>query len=77
MDERVPAPTKKTVESVTASQKSGTKDLGAKIASFFYENAVPFDVAASSSFALMIDESIKLAKQSPLQNYKFLIYPSS
>ena len=72
MDERVPAPTKTNVEHVMACQESGTKDMGAKIASLVYENGIPFNVAASSRFALMIDESIKTAKQSPLQNKKFL-----
>ena len=44
--------------------------MNSKIVSFFYENAIPFNVAAASSFALMIDESIKFAKQNPLQSYK-------
>ncbi len=31
---------------------------------------IPLNVAASSSFALMIGESIKFAEQNPLQSYK-------
>ncbi len=71
MDGLLTPPTKKNVESTfTDSSKSAPKELEAKIASFFYENAIPFNVAASSSFALMIDESINFAKQNPLQSYK-------
>ena len=53
-----------------ASQKSGSKDLDVKIESFLYEEAISFNVPALSSFALMIDESIKFAKQNPLQTDK-------
>ena len=55
IDQLLPSHTKTSVEySLVASQKSGPKDLDSKIASFFYENAIPFNVAALSSFALMI-----------------------
>ncbi len=64
------SPTTKAVESsLIASQKSGPKELDAKIASFFYENAISFNIAASSSFALLKDECIKFAKQNPLRSY--------
>ncbi len=73
MDERAAAPTKYNRKLLIAFQKSGTKDLDAEIESFFDENAIPFNVAASSRCAFVIDESIKFAKQSP----NFLIDPSS
>ena len=31
---------------------------------------IAFDTAASSSFALMMEESMKFARQNPLQSYK-------
>ena len=37
--------------------------------SYFYENGVTFNTAAPSSFALMIGESMKFARQYPLQIY--------
>ena len=40
------------------SQKSGPKELDAKIDSYFYETGIAFNTAASSSFALMIEESV-------------------
>ena len=52
------------------SQKLGPKELDAKIASYFYENGIAFNTAASSSFALMIEESMKFARQYPLQSFK-------
>ena len=71
LEELVTPPTKKSVNSsLTATKKSGSKELDEKIASFFYENGIAFTVANSSSFALMIEESIKFAKQNPLQSYK-------
>ena len=36
------------------------------IVSFFYENGISFNVADSSSFSCMIEESMKYAKQDPL-----------
>jgi len=57
MDELVTPPTKKTVESsLIGSQKLGSKEVDAVIASFFYENGISFNVANSSSFGRMIDE---------------------
>ena len=47
------------------SQKSEPKALDAKIASYFYENGI--NAAATSSFALMIEESIKFTRQYSLQ----------
>ena len=54
----------------SSSQKSGSKELDAKIASYFYENGIAFNTASSSSFAIMIEESMKFARQNPLQKYK-------
>ena len=70
MDEPLTPSTKKIAKtSLTGTQKTGSKELDAKIASYFYENGI----AASSSFALMIEESMKLkiqfqkfARQNPL-----------
>ena len=52
------------------TQKPGSKESDAKIASYSYENGLAFNTAASSSFALMIEESMKFARQNTLQNYK-------
>ena len=41
-----------------------------QIESFFYENSISFNVANTSSFACMIEESMKYAKQYLLQRYK-------
>ena len=40
------------------------------IASFFYEKSISFNVADSSSFAHMIEENMRFAKQNPFQSYK-------
>ena len=40
------------------------------IASFFYDNSISFNVADSSSFARMTEESMRFAKQNPFQSYK-------
>ena len=40
------------------------------IASFFYDDCVSVNIADSSSFARMIEESMRLAKQNPCQRYK-------
>ena len=53
-----------------SSDLSGSKKIDARIASFFYENGIAFSVADSTSFISMIDESIKFAKQNPLQSHK-------
>ena len=37
--------------------------MDTKIASFFYENGISLNVADSSSFACMVEESMKYAKQ--------------
>ena len=67
MDTLLTPPTKKSVEgSFMGSQKSGSKEVDAVIASFFYENGISFNVANSSSFGRMIDESMKFAKQNEL-----------
>ena len=51
MDTLLTPPTKKSVEgSFMGSQKSGSKEVDAVIASFFYENGISFNVANSSSF---------------------------
>ena len=44
--------------------------MDAKIVSYFCENGIAFNTAASLSFALMIEESMKFARQNPLQSYK-------
>ena len=49
---------------------SGSNEMDARIASFLYENGIAFNVADSTSFISMIDESTKFAKQNPLQRYK-------
>ena len=56
--------------------------MDAKIASYFYENGIAFNTAASSSFALMIEEIQesmnlkiqfqKFARQNPLQVTNYL-----
>ena len=56
--------------SVTCTQKTGSKDLDSKIAS--YENGIFFNTAASSSFAFMTEESMKFSRQNPLQTTKYL-----
>jgi hypothetical protein len=66
-----PSPKQKSVESsLTGSQTTGSKEVDAAIASFVYENGISFNVADSPSFGRMIDESMKFAKQNPLQSYK-------
>ena len=66
MEELATAPAKQIVESsLTGSQKTGSKEVDAVIASLFYENGISFNVANSLSFGRMIDESMKFAKQNP------------
>ena len=62
IDDLVTSPTKESVESPA---KSGTKEMDARIASFFYENGIAFNVADSTSFISMIDESIKFRQTKP------------
>ncbi len=64
---------KKHTESSLTS-KSGSKELDAKIASFFYENTIPFNVADSRSFAPMIKEALKFRQQHPPQTLSFPLY---
>ena len=42
----------------SSSQKAGSKELDAKVASYFCANGMAFNTAASSSLALMIEESM-------------------
>ena len=53
----------------SSPQKPGSKELDAKIQSYFCENDITFNTA-SPSFALMIQESMKFTRQNPLQSYK-------
>ncbi len=61
MEDLATSPTKQqSVESsLIGSQKTGSKEVNAMIASFFYENGISFNVSHSSSFGCRIDESIK------------------
>ena len=62
--------TKKSAKlSLKRTQKSGSKESVAKIA-YVYENGIAFNTAASSSFALIIDESVKFARKKPHQSIK-------
>ena len=70
MDELLKSPTKQSVESSVRVSKSGSKEMDKTIASFFYENGISFNVADSSSFARMLEESMRFAKQNPFQSYK-------
>ena len=64
----------------SAESSPGSKELDAKTASYFCENGIAsklllpqvslFKTAASSSFTLMIEESMMFARQNPLQSYK-------
>ena len=67
MKDLVTSPTKKqSVESsLIGSQKTGSNEVDAMIAPFFYENGISFNVANSSSFGRMIEETMKFAKQNP------------
>ena len=69
MDELLVSPSKQSVESSEIVSKSGSNEVGTKIASFFYDNCISFNVADSLSFACMIEQSMKHAKQNPLQSY--------
>ena len=61
------------ISAKSSSQKPGSEELDAKKASYFDENGIAFNTAASSSFALMIEESMKFARINQLQNYRYLI----
>ena len=47
-----------------------SKTLDTVIANVFYENALPFNVADSSSFAVMFEQCIKFCQQHPGPKYK-------
>ena len=47
-------------------QKSGSKEGEAVIASFFNGNCISFNIANSSTFGHMIDESVEFAQRNPL-----------
>ena len=68
MDELFKSRTKQSVESSVIVSKSGSKEMDKTIASFFYENGISFNVADSSSFARMLEESMRFAKQNPFQS---------
>ena len=69
IDELLQPATKSLESSLTSSNKSGSKELDSKIASFFYENTIPFNVADSPSCAAMIEEAMTFRLQNPLQPY--------
>ena len=50
MDKLLVFPPKQSVEYSVIVLKSGSKKVNTKIASFFYENCISFNVADSSSF---------------------------
>ena len=64
--------TEKWFISLKGSQKLGSKEGHAVITSqsFFNENSISLNVANSSSFGCMIDESVEFAKQNPVQSFK-------
>ena len=47
-----------------------SKTLDTVIANVFYENALPFNVADSSSFAVMVEQCIKFGQEHPGRKYK-------
>jgi hypothetical protein len=49
-----------------ASQKPAPPKLDGEIASFIYQSPIPYHVAVSSNFALLIDKSIK---KNPILSY--------
>ena len=54
----------------SSSQKPGSKELDAKIASYLNENGIAFYTAASLSFSLIIEERMRLARQNLLISCK-------
>ena len=74
MDELLVTPSKQSVESSILESKSGSNEVSTKIASFFYENGISFNVADSSSFACMIEESMKYAIQSYTVSSHFSVF---
>ena len=64
---------KQLVESSVIISKSGSKEMDKALkatAFLFYESGISFNVADSSSFARMIEENMRFAKQNPFQSYK-------
>ena len=49
----------------------------ARIASFFYENGIAFNVADSTSFVCIVEVSMKFAKQNPLQSVQSQVISAS
>ena len=74
IDELLQPATKSLESFLTSSNKSGSKELDSKIASFFYENTIPFNVADSPSCAAIIEEAMTFRLQNPLQHYKVLLH---
>jgi hypothetical protein len=52
------------------AKKSNNKHLDLAVARFFFENAIPFNVASSSSFSNMIVESMAFRLQNSVESYK-------
>ena len=52
------------------TKKSNKQHLDRAVARFCFENAMPFNVATSSSFADMIGESLSFRENNSLQSYK-------
>ena len=53
-----------------SATKVDTQQLDAKIASFFYENSLPFNIASSPSSAAMIKSSFNFRQHNPLKSYE-------
>ena len=58
--------------SLKGSQKSGSKEGDAVIASFFNENGISFNVANSSSFGRMIDKTSQKRRIGPTNSSSML-----
>ena len=54
-----------------------TPGQNARIASFFYQNGIAINVADSTSFVWMIEESMEFAKQNPLQSVQSQVTSAS
>ena len=52
------------------AKKSNKQQLDRAVARFFFENAIPFNVASSSSFADMIGESMSFRQHNSVESYK-------
>ena len=62
--------TKKQQYSAPNAKKCNRQHLDCAVARFFFENAIPFNVASSSSFADMKGESMSLRQHNSLECYK-------